>query len=105
MVWGCFSSNGMGPIFKIDGIMDRYVYKGMLPYSRRNMPRGWIFQQDNDPKHTSKLISDWFTSKKVKVMEWPPQSPDLNPIENMSNPSSNVLKHSSIVAGDRKSLE
>ena len=43
--------------------------------------RDWILQQDNDPKHTSKSTQDWLRKKKLKVLEWPSQSPDLNPNE------------------------
>jgi len=40
-----------------------------------------IFQQDNDPKHTSKLAMDALEELNLNVLEWPSQSPDLNPIE------------------------
>ncbi|KAK3546402.1 hypothetical protein QTP70_026281, partial [Hemibagrus guttatus] len=40
----------------------------------------WVLQQDNDPKHTSKSTSEWLKKSK-KTLEWPSQSPDLNPIE------------------------
>ncbi|KAK3529469.1 hypothetical protein QTP70_031163, partial [Hemibagrus guttatus] len=38
-------------------------------------------KQDNDPKHSSKSTSEWLKKNKMKTLEWPSQSPDLNPIE------------------------
>lgn len=42
-----------------------------------------LFQQDNAPVHSARLTQEWFRSKNIEVLEWPPQSPDLNLIENV----------------------
>ena len=87
-VWGCFSYYGVGPLVEIIGNMDKVLYKSiladtMLPFAKSKMPRGWIFQHDNDPKHTSGVVKDWLKSSKVHILDWPSQSPNLNPIEHL----------------------
>jgi hypothetical protein len=56
-----------------------------LPSGTRILGRGFTFQQDNDPKHISHLCKNYLARKKrsgaINIMEWPPQSPDLSPIE------------------------
>jgi transposase len=88
LVWGCFSWNGVGNIVRIDGKMTGESYVRILEENlklslrKMNLKR-YTFQQDNDPKHTSKTAKAYFRSKKIKMLEWPPQSPDLNPIEHL----------------------
>ena len=55
----------------------------MHSYAVMNMPTNWSYQQDNDPKHTSKLAKTWFFTKDVSVLPWSSQLPDLNPNENL----------------------
>uniref|UniRef100_A0A8R1IAJ7 HTH_Tnp_Tc3_2 domain-containing protein n=1 Tax=Caenorhabditis japonica TaxID=281687 RepID=A0A8R1IAJ7_CAEJA len=69
MMWSCFHANGLGSLFRITGTMESYMYKDimekeMIPSGRSQMGRGWLFQQDNDPKHSSHFFKDWFAQRR-----------------------------------------
>ncbi len=100
MAWGAFSSLGTGPLVQIHGRMNSKQYKDQIlahhfvPYVReltRDYPDGrpWYMQQDNAPVHTAKKCKRYLapaTEKKAeefRLLDWPSQSPDLNPIENI----------------------
>ncbi|GBM40317.1 Transposable element Tc1 transposase [Araneus ventricosus] len=77
----------MCPLRRIQGIMEKFQYEDILEntmrqYARNSLGR-FIFQQDNDPKHRSKHIQNWFSRLHVTLLDWPSQSLDLNIIEGL----------------------
>ncbi|CAJ0952984.1 unnamed protein product [Ranitomeya imitator] len=89
MIWGCFSAKGPGRLIRVHERMNGVMYReilsaNLLPSARAlKMRRGRVFQHDNDPRQTTRAMKEWLRKRHMKVLEWPSQSPDLNPIENL----------------------
>lgn len=89
MVWGGFSYRGVGQLQPTPERVRKEDYLKILKENAAGSARElfpnqpWILQQDNAPVHTAKVVMDWTRDQGWTVLEWPGQSPDLNPIENL----------------------
>ncbi len=91
MVWGIFSWLTLGRLVPIEHRLNATAYLSIVadhvhPFMTTVYPSSdGYFQQDNAPCHKAQIISDWFLEhdNEFTLLKWPPQSPDLNPIENL----------------------
>ena len=59
------------------------IKEGLKEYAIRLRRQKFIFMQDGARAHLSKESKQFFKNEGFQPMEWPPNSPDLNPIENI----------------------
>ena len=88
MVWGMISSAGIGPIVRFHGNIHASVYKELLyqhalSHLRKGTVKSPIFMHDNAPCHKAKTMLSFLEEEGIVDMKWPPQSPDMNPLENV----------------------
>ena len=111
-VWSCMSWYGPGYITLIDNTMDAELYKTILQEDLQASVEewgfksgDWVFQHDNDSKHTAKLVKAYlpsihFTEEEGALLTWPAQSPDLMPriVPNGHDSCLTLIKISGLVA-------
>lgn len=89
MIWGMMSYKGAGRLHVCEANMNQHTYldvlrSRMLPQLREWYPDGeGVFMHDKAPCHTAKRVTSYLTDSGTKVLDWPGNSPDLNPIENL----------------------
>ncbi len=89
MIWAAMSSAGVGPLCFLKSTVNAAIYQEILEHfmlpsaDKLYGDADFIFQQDLAPAHTAKGTKSWFNNHGVTVLDWPANSPDLNPIENL----------------------
>ncbi|GFX24140.1 transposable element Tcb1 transposase [Trichonephila clavipes] len=91
MVWGAISWCGLGTLVTLHGKVKAAHYVNILgdqvhPFVQTSFPgESPLYQDDNVPIHTAKIVQEWFAEHEVEVghLYWPLQSPDLNIIKHL----------------------
>ncbi|KAJ8875559.1 hypothetical protein PR048_023455 [Dryococelus australis] len=85
----CITAFGVGPLVFVRGSMNTDAYLNIL--DNEMFPTLWrfygmdpcYFQDDNARCHVSRATMQWYTDNNVRRLDWPVQSPDLNPIKHL----------------------
>ncbi len=89
MIWGAMTSAGVGPLCFLKNSVTAPIHQDileqfMLPSADQLFKDAdFIFQPDLAPAHTAKSTKRWLNDHGVGVLDWPANSPDLNPTENL----------------------
>ena len=99
MVWGSLTYYGVGTLAMVDGNMNSQKYIETLDNNLWQVVvkhfgnKPYLFQDDNAPCHRSRAVEEWKRQNHIPQLNWPPQSPDLSPIENIWLVIKNKIKN------------
>ena len=86
MVWAGINMHHRTPLYHVQGNLNGHVYRDQIlrplvvPMLRQIGPRA-VLQDDNAPPHRARLVDAFLQQAQINRMDWPANSPDMNPIE------------------------
>ncbi len=89
MIWGAMTSAGVSPLCFLNSNVTAPVYQYILEHfmlpsaDQLFKDADFIYQQDLAPANTAKSTKSWLNDHGVGVLDWPANSSDLSPIENL----------------------
>ncbi len=89
MIWAAMSSAAVGPLCLLKTTVNAAIYQEILEHfmlpsaDKLYGDADFIFQQDLAPADIAKGTKSWFNDHGITVLDWPENSPDLNPVENL----------------------
>ena len=97
-IWAGISIRGPTAVCIFEGRLNAPLFvqildKTLLPFVEEEFPEGHRFVQDNDPKHCSKQGQKYLMDHGINWWRTPPESPDLNPIENLWHELKEFIRH------------
>ena len=81
----------MGPLIPLVGcitgnthreVLENYAIP-MVKSHAKKIKKKFLFQEDNAPVYTTRVARSFLESLNIKLLSWPAQNPDINPIENI----------------------
>jgi hypothetical protein len=98
MCWDCISKPVAENVVFIEENMTGKMYRDIVENSllqsarKLKMNIAWTFKHDNDPKHQAAIVTKWLNRNQIERLVWPSTSPDMNPIEHLSDEKTTTKK-------------
>lgn len=106
-VWGIIGWNGVGSLKLVKGNLTAEAYRrtvindiGRTGRAVANRNRRFVFQQDSAPAHTAASTRQFLKRRKIEILPWCGNSPDLNPIENVWSQVARTADYSATTADE-----
>jgi transposase len=107
-VWGAIGWHGVSPLKRVRGNLNGEQYRTDIVYDVKEVGEALIsstgqpiFMQDKAPAHNALLTREFLADRGVQVLDWPGNSPDSNPIENVWSEVSRLTKYEHITNADQ----